>query len=157
MGDKTGEAWSYLYLGNAYSLMGQLEDAKRAFEQATNLRTELGQLSLAIEPIAGLIQVALSMNDIPLASRLLEQIMIHLAEGGTLEGTEDPLRVYLACYNVLERIKDERSVQILNKAMQLLETEISQISDEQSRRRYINNVPWRRTIEQLWLTRKATF
>jgi tetratricopeptide (TPR) repeat protein len=153
-GDKPGEAWSYLYLGHAYSLMGQLEGAKKAFEQALNLRRELRQPALATEPIAGLIQVALRMKDIPFASRLLKELMLYLSEGGTLEGTEEPLRVYLACYNALERIGDPRSAQILETAMQLLEAQVSKIKDEQSRRMYIENVPWRRELEQIWLAKK---
>jgi len=153
-GDKPSEAWSYLYLGHAYFLIGQLKEAKISFEHALNLRRELGQPSLATEPIAGLIQVALRTNEIPPAIRLMEELMLYLSEGGTLEGTEEPLRVYLACYKALERIGDLRSVQILETAMQLLEAQVSKLNNEQSRRMYIENVPWRRAIEQSWLAGK---
>jgi len=153
--DKTAEAWSYLYLGYAYSLSAQLEKAKKAFDEALNIRRELGQSGLAMEPIAGLIQVALQINDILLAKSLMEEIMGYLSEGATLDTTEEPLRVYLACYNVLERIRDPRSVQILDKAKQLLEAQVSKFNDEQSRRTYIDNIPWRRAIESTWLAKQA--
>ncbi|HEX9839802.1 MAG TPA: tetratricopeptide repeat protein, partial [Anaerolineales bacterium] len=109
VGDRPGEAWSYLYLGHAFSLMGQFDQAQKAYQQTLNIRNQLGQSALATEPIAGLIQVALRMNDISLASRLMEDTVNYLSEGGTLEGTEEPLRVYLACYDVLERMADARA------------------------------------------------
>lgn len=153
--DKPGEAWSYLYLGHAFSLMGQYEDAKIAFEQALNFRRELRQPALATEPMAGLIQVALHKKDFPFANRLTEELMGYLAEGGTLEGTEEPLRVYLACYNTLDKIGDPRSAKVLEAAMNLLEAQVSKIHDEQSRRMYIENFPWRRKLEEIWRSRKG--
>ncbi len=154
LGDRPGEAWSYLYLGHAFSLMGQFDEAQKAYQQTLNIRNELRQSALATEPIAGLIQVALRMNDISLASRLMEDIVNYLSDGGTLEGTEEPLRVYLACYYVLERMADARATGLLQTAMQLLEAQASKIDDEQSRRTYIENVPWRRAIESAWLAKK---
>jgi predicted ATPase/class 3 adenylate cyclase len=156
-GDKTAEAWAYLYLGYAYSLSAQFEDAKTAFENAVNIRRELGQPSLITEPIGGLIQVAIQMNNHAVAAKLMEELMSYLTEGAALDATEEPLRVYLACYKVLERMGDPRAIQILDKARQLLETQVSKINNEQSRRTFIKNVPWRRAIEEAWLERKAKF
>ena len=154
VGDRPGEAWSYLYLGHAFSLMGQFDEAQKAYQQTLNIRNEFGQSALATEPIAGLIQVALRKNDISLASRLMEDIVNYLSEGGTLEGTEEPLRVYLACYYVLERMADVRAAGLLQTAMRLLEAQTAKIDDELARRTYIENVPWRRAIETAWLAKK---
>jgi tetratricopeptide (TPR) repeat protein len=153
--DKTAEAWSYLYLGHAYSLTAQFENAKKAFENALDIRRELGQFALATEPIAGLMQAALQMNDIAPAKRWLDEIMDYLSAGASLDTTEEPLRVYLACYNILERLDDRRSAQILAKAIQLLEVQVSKLKDEQTRRRYVENIPWRRAIESAWLRKKT--
>jgi len=155
--DKPAEAWSYLYLGHAYSLMGQLEEAKLAFAQALNLRRQLRQPALATEPLAGLLQLALGMKDLLAASRLVEELMAYLSEGGTLEGTEEPLRVYLVCYQALESIGDPRSTPILETAIQFLQAQVSKIHDEQSRRMYIENVPWRRELEGIWQAKRANF
>jgi class 3 adenylate cyclase/tetratricopeptide (TPR) repeat protein len=153
-GDKTAEAWSTLYLGHAYLLSSRLEDAKTAFAKALDIRRELGQVSLAAEPAAGIIQVALRIDDISLATTLTEELMDYISKEASLEATEEPLRVYLACYNVLERIGDVRSVQVLEQAMQLLKAQVSKFNDEHSRRMYIDNIPWRRAIEQAWLSRR---
>jgi tetratricopeptide (TPR) repeat protein len=148
--DKQSEAWSWLYLGHAYLMGKRWDEAKNSYEQALSIRTKLGQSSLATEPIAGIIQVSLRTNDLIHARNLMEELLQYFADGGTLEGTEEPLRVYLACYNVLEKIGDLRSTMILERAMQLLEAQVSKLKDEQSRRMYIDNVPWRRAIERLW-------
>jgi tetratricopeptide (TPR) repeat protein len=153
-GDKTAEAWVYLYLGYAYSLHGQFDEAKTAFGQGWSFRKELGQPSLAMEPIAGLIQVALQLNDLLAARNLTEELMRYLLQEGVPDATEEPLRVYLVCFEALEKLGDPRSIQILNIAMELLESQISKINDEQTRRRYIENVPWRQAIERAWLAKR---
>jgi hypothetical protein len=94
------------------------------------------------------------MNNISLASHWMSEIMNHLFSGGSLDGTEEPLKVYLACYQVLERTGDPRAMVVLQTAMQLLEAQASKINDEHSRRLFIENVPWRRGIEQIWLAKK---
>jgi tetratricopeptide (TPR) repeat protein len=151
--DKQSEAWSWLYLGYAYLADGELENARTAFEQALNLRRERGQHSLATEPAAGLIQVALRVDDLPLASRLTDEILSYLSADGTLEGAEEPARVYLACYSALERTGDSRASVLLDTAMHMLESQILKLNDEQARRMYIQNVPWRWAIEQTWLAK----
>ena len=148
--DLPGEAWSYLYLGHAFTLMGKLDEAQKAYQHSLDLRKELGQPAFATEPIAGLIQVALRMNDVSLASRWMEDIVKYLSEGGNLEGTEEPLRVYLACYIVLERLVDTRANGLLQTAMSLLESQVSKIDDEYARRTYVESVPWRRAIDGAW-------
>jgi class 3 adenylate cyclase/tetratricopeptide (TPR) repeat protein len=153
-GDRTAEAWSTLYLGHAYLLSSRFEDAKTAFAKALDIRRELGQVSLGTEPAAGIIQVALRMDDIFLATSLMEELMDYISRDAALEATEEPLRVYLACYSVLERIGDLRSIGILEQAEHLLEAQVSKLNDEQARRMYIDNIPWRRAIEQAWLNRR---
>jgi hypothetical protein len=94
------------------------------------------------------------MNDLSLAKGLMEKLLSYLFDGAPLDAIEEPLRVYLACYNVLDLLEDSRSLQILIKAMELLEAQLSKINDEKARRMYIENVPWRRAIESAWLAQK---
>jgi hypothetical protein len=101
-----------------------------------------------MEATAGLVQVALERGDDSAASRHAEVILSHLADGGTLDGAEEPLRIYLACYLALKKMQDPRARDIMQTAAHLLETQVSHIHDEETRRRYVDNVPWRREI---WL------
>jgi predicted ATPase/class 3 adenylate cyclase len=155
IGERSGEAWSHLYLGHAYALAMEFEKAQSAYADSIRIRRELGQPGFAIEPTAGLIQVALDRNDLVLALQHTEEILMYLAEGGTLEGTEEPLRIYLACYNALEKGKDPRSHDVLQDAIHLLEAQISRLRDDADRRMYIQNVPWRLAIQKARETLKS--
>lgn len=153
--DKGAEAWSYLYLGHAYSLMSQFEDAENSFQEALKIRKDLGQYALATEPIAGLIQVALQMTEVTVVKRLAEELINYMSEFAIVNATEEPLRVYLACYNALEAIADPRSSQVLEQGVRLLTAQVSKIKDEEARRMYIDNVPWRRAIQREWSAKKG--
>ena len=148
--DKVAKAWAHLYMGNAYALTGEYAMAREGFQRSLDLRREMGQHTFATEPLAGLINLALQENNLTLAGQLAEEIMQYLSGGGSLEGIEEPLRVYHACYNALEIIKDPRSGEILHKAYLLLEEQVSKLKDETSRRMYIDNVPWRKAIKDAW-------
>jgi tetratricopeptide (TPR) repeat protein len=147
--ERAGEAWAMLYMGNAYLLQHQPNRAQTAYRKSLEIRKELGQPSLSMEPIAGLVESFLLANDIESASQEAEKILTFLASGLTLDGTEEPLRVYYACYRLLEKKQDPRARQILQSAVKLLDAQVSALKDETARNRYIENIPWRRAIRDL--------
>ncbi|MDQ3006374.1 MAG: tetratricopeptide repeat protein, partial [Chloroflexota bacterium] len=144
--ERAGEAWAMLYMGHAYLLHNELEMAQSAYRNSLEIRKELGQPSLSMEPIAGLVETFLLADDLESAAREAEKILTFLESGSTLDGTEEPLRVYYACYRLLEKRQDPRARQILQTAMKLLEAQVSVFNDETARNRYIENIPWRRAI-----------
>ena len=150
IGERSGEAWSLLYLGYANLLEKNYDVAKDFFQESVTIRAELGQESLAFEPAAGLIQVALETDDLATASSETEEILQHLENGGSFEGTEEPLRIYLACYRALEKLRDPRSPEVLHGAVELLETQVSKLPDTEASWMFIQNVPYRRDIQDAW-------
>jgi predicted ATPase/class 3 adenylate cyclase len=148
--ERSGEAWSYLYLGHAYESVKEFGKAELAYADSIHIREELGQPGLAMEPTAGLIQVALDRDHLALALRHTEAILAFLAGGGTFEGAEEPLRIYLACYHALEKAKDPRARDVLQNAKHLLEAQVSKFRDDTARRMYVQNVPWRLAIQNAW-------
>jgi tetratricopeptide (TPR) repeat protein len=144
--DRSAEAWAQLYMGHAYATLQKYSDARDAFNRSIDLRSELGQPSLSMEPLAGLVEVALLAGDIPSASRQVERILSYLGNGGSLDGTDEPLRVYHACYNFLEKQKDPRAWLVLQTANQVLEAQVSKFKDERSRKSFVENFPWRKAI-----------
>ena len=145
--ERSGEAWAYLYLGHAYALVKEFGKAERAYADSIHIREELGQPGLAMEPTAGLIQVALDTDTLTLALQHTEAILAFLTGGGALEGAEEPLRIYLACYNALKKGKDPRARDVLQEAIHLLDAQVSRFRDEAARRMYVQNVPWRLAIQ----------
>ena len=154
IGERSCEAWSLLYMGYAFLLARDYMNSRSTFQQALRV-SELAQPNLISEIVAGLIYVALELDDIPAASRETERILAHIDKGNTFEGSEEPMRIYLACYQALERQKDARAIILLREAAQLLESQLSNFKDEEARRMYVENVPWRRAIHEAWQTVQA--
>ncbi|HSL45615.1 MAG TPA: tetratricopeptide repeat protein [Anaerolineales bacterium] len=147
--DRSGEGWARLYMGHAHLLLNESEMAKSAFERAIEIRKELDQPVLSMEAIAGLAEVYMQVRDLESAFREVEKIMAFLEGGSSLNGTEEPLRVYYVCYRVLAQKEDPRSRQVLQTAIQLLKTQLSKLGDDMTRTNYIENIPWRRAIWNL--------
>ncbi len=150
-GDRGAQAWSLLYMGYAYLLQSHLALAENAFRQSILIREDMQQPVLKTEPQAGLIHTFLAMDKPELALTEAATIIPYLQNGNALQGAEEPLRVYYACYLVLERLKDPRSKAVLQSAMQILETQASKLRDDTSRKIFIENVPWRLAIRRAWL------
>ena len=69
--------------------------------------------------MAGLDRVALSCGDIETATAHVEEIIDHIATGN-LDGTGDPIEIYLTCCRVLQEAGDPRARAILDKAYRFL-------------------------------------
>lgn len=144
--DRSGEAWAMLYLGHAHLLRDEFDPAYKAYQTSINIREDLDQPTLSMEPLAGLVAVDLKRDDLESAGQSAEKILHFLDEGFTLDGVEEPLRILYTCYLYLLERKDPRSNLILQKAKDMLETQASKFIDEGERKRYIENIPWRRAI-----------
>jgi predicted ATPase/class 3 adenylate cyclase len=153
--DRSSEAWSLLYGGYAHLLLKDLQQAEESFRQSIAIRDELGQPSLKTEPAAGLIETLLLRESNVPAVIETERILTFLENGGTLEGTEEPLRVYYACYLALEKTKDPRARRLLESAVRLLEAQVSKLRDEGSRQQFVENVSWRAALRQAWRVQSA--
>jgi hypothetical protein len=119
------------------------------------LRRELGQHGLAIDDLAGLAGVALTLGD---AERALEQAAEILAwiEVNGSAGIEYPLQVYLTCYRTLQVTAGgdptvvARAHSLLADAHKLLMERAADISDEALRRKFLANVKTNREILSVW-------
>ncbi len=103
---------------------------------------------MALEAVAGLIETDLASNNLSRAMERVEEILAHLANDGTLEGTEEPLRIYFVCYRALENNRDPRASNILAKALELLDSQVSKLRDESARLNFVQNVPWRLALQK---------
>ncbi len=148
LGDRTGEAWAYFCLGYAYLLNDKFEEASQSFLKSIEIRMEIKAAVLVIEARAGLIQTYLKMGDQISAQNEAERILQYMNENKSFEGAEEPLRIFLAAFQVLEKTKDPRILVVLQNAIQLLNMQVSKLRSEDARRMYVENVPWRRAILQ---------
>jgi hypothetical protein len=73
-----------------------------------------------------------------------------MAAGGSFDGTEEPLRLPLTCYQVLSAAGDPRAAEVLANAHAELLKQADRISDPQARRSFLQNVPHNREIVAAW-------
>lgn len=155
LGHVEAMAEGLVWLGHAWLGLSQPEEALGAYHEAVALRQELNQPILAMGAKAGIARVAVAQGDLAVALEHTNEIVSYLADGGSLQGTWEPMRIYLTCYQVLQLAGDPRAEGILETAFKLLQEQASRIPDEAYRRLFLENVSWHREIMRAWQARDA--
>ncbi|MBN1485819.1 MAG: tetratricopeptide repeat protein [Chloroflexia bacterium] len=145
IGDRSSEGYTLTFLGQAQLGLGRLDEAAKLYQQSLDLRRELGEHHLATESLAGLAQVRLAQGDLERARCHTEEIL-HYLDGASLQGTEQTVRICLACYQVLRASSDSRAPEILHAAYRLLQEQAARIDDEELRCSFLHNVAAHRAI-----------
>lgn len=137
IGDESLQARALTHLGYALTKLKRTTEAADAFEQALALRRKLEQHTDALEPLAGLAQLALSAGTPGRAREYVELILNQLTDhplGGTME---QPFRVHLTCYQVLRAVGDSRAAAVLQRAREQLHAQAATL-DEPTRRLFFD-------------------
>lgn len=145
LGERDTQAYAYFCMGQAFSSLGDLAAAAAAYRQALALRNQLGQQNQALEPLAGLAHLYLTVGDRVEAQKLVEQILPHLQEDA-LAGIVELIRLYLTCYHVLQAQQDARAGAVLVDGARILQARAANISDPAARRSYLHNVTAHREL-----------
>jgi class 3 adenylate cyclase/tetratricopeptide (TPR) repeat protein len=136
--------------GQAALAMGDAGQAAVHLSAACDAFVGLGLAQLAVEAQASLAQVALSRGDLAQAMALAEAVLAELQRGLGLDGTEEPLRVHLACWQALHAAGDARAGAVLHAAWQQLDARAAGLQDETARHTYLQRVPHHRALLQAW-------
>lgn len=145
LGDRPVCSDALTNLGHALAGLGRLTDAAEAYGRALELRRELGEHNRAMESLSGLASVSLARGETAVARLHVEEILDHL-ESKSLDGADEPFRVYLTCHRVLQATDDPRAQQLLAAAYDLLQQRASMIGDEQLQQSFLENIPQHRAI-----------
>jgi hypothetical protein len=100
---------------------------------------------MASEPQAGMARIALAKGDAARALVHVEAILRFL-ETRVLAGPDEPFRIALTCYRVLEANSDPRAVGVLRVAQQRLLERADAIADPALRRSFLENVATHREL-----------
>lgn len=149
LGDHNNEGNALTNLGHALAAIGDADAAVEAYQRALALRRERGQTRLAMETLAGLARVRLSQSQPVEAVRLVDEILTYL-EGNTLDGDDDPFRVWLTCYQVLSANQDQRGLAILARAYNGLQERASRIGDPELQLSFLENVITHQELVAAW-------
>lgn len=150
IGDRLNQGYACTNLGHALVGLDNLEGAFAAYQDALALRRDLGQDNLAVEPLAGLARVSRAQGKPVQAVSYIEQVLEHLETNPGLDGTDEPLRVYLSCYRVLYDMQDARAGGLLTKGYKLLQEQAARIEDEEARRTFLENANTQQEIAEIY-------
>lgn len=145
LGEQHIRANALTNLGHARAALGDLAGAATAHRDALVARRAAGEKTRGLENLAGLAEIALAAGDLAQARQHVEEILAHLATG-SVDGAEEPLRIYLTCYRVLQASSDPRATGVLETAQRLLAARAAQIADPALRRSYLEEVPVHRAL-----------
>ena len=149
-------AYARLVGGHAELALGRFKFAADAYSQSRDLLLELQmRRQQVLDPVAGLARVALARGDVPAALEQVELILAHMAEGGNFDGTEEPLRLPLTCYQVLHAACDPRTDAVLASAHAELTKRAEFITDLSARNSFLHNVPHNRELIAAWSRRMS--
>jgi tetratricopeptide (TPR) repeat protein len=145
-GDRRTQGYALTALGHALTGQGDWAGSLAAYQEALAIRRELGESSLVMETLAGLARVQLARGDAAAAWGPAQEIAAYLEAGGTVDGADEPLRIHLSCWQALAAHGDPRGAGILATAHRLLQERAAQLADENSRRSFLEQVPYHREV-----------
>jgi predicted ATPase len=139
------EADAWMVQGHALAALHRLDEANTAYREALTIWEQVKKRHRTQEALAGLAQVHLAQGNHQQARHTVEQILGSL-EHGSLDGANEPFRVYLTCYQVLRASGDTRAAPVLQSAFDLLTTRAEAIPDPHKRQRFLERVPVHRAL-----------
>lgn len=134
-------------IGLALSELSQFDAATEVFQFSLAGRMALGHLNLSLEPRAGLINIALQKQRPADAEEHVEAIVTHLEEG-TLDGTDQPFRIFWICYQALLSTNPLLAKQVLLKAKSELSVCADKIAASEMRRSFLQNITFHRFLRE---------
>lgn len=139
------EGYALTNLGHILSELGRWQQAEEAYQAALALRQQHDETVLQLETCAGLARLALTRGDLSAAQDWIAPILDHL-QSQTLDGCEEPLRIYLTCYHVLKALQDQRTDPFAQQMYGHLHERAQRISDRELQRSFLEKVPYHREI-----------
>lgn len=144
-------AYARLVAGHAELGLDRYEAARQAYAES---RDQLQGLKMrpqqVLDPTSGLARVALAQGMYAVAMAHVEEILNHMASGGSFDGAEEPLLLPLTCYQVLLAVGDVRAGSVLAEAHAELQTQAARIGDSEARQGFLENVAHNRAILRSW-------
>ncbi len=148
--DPSREAIVLCQLGGAELALGRHAPAATAFERAHALAL-MNHGPIRHDAAAGLARVALARGNVADALASVEGVLGHLADGGTLDGTDMRQQIRLTCHRVLARAGDRRTADLLATAHAELQARAAAITDPALRNSFLENIPEHREIAAAWV------
>ena len=154
--DRWGEAAALRVAGQASQALGDAATATEMLVASRDLFDKLEMPHLAIEAIAASAGASLARGDTDRALAHVDEILDRQSAGARLEGTDEPMRIRLMCWQVLEAVGDKRAPDMLATSWRELSSRAERIADPAHRHAFLEAVPFHRAIVAAWEAHQAT-
>jgi ATP/maltotriose-dependent transcriptional regulator MalT len=134
---------------HAHVALGEWDDGAACYRASLALFREIGRSTMVAEPLAGLARIALARGDVEGAMATIAEVRAHFDAGGSVDGTEDPLWIYLTCHQVLAAAGEPKAADFLRRAHALVTARAAPLGDAE-RATFLANVPSHRAIVDAW-------
>ena len=148
-GERSKEGFAWTHIGHAYAGLGEYEAAREAYETAVAIRAELGQAHMLGVNWSGLAEVALQAGDTARAFSFVEQLLDAIAQGKS-GGTRESGRAEWSCFQILQAVGDERANEVLETAVNRIQTVARGIRSRTQQHDYLNKVLTHRRLLAVW-------
>ena len=148
-GTRSIEGTTLARLGHAFHGLADLDGAEAAYRSALSVQLETNPGGRALDPLAGLVHVALARAD-RAGIRSHADTLVAALDGGVGAWSNDLPDALLNCYLALHGAGDTRAVQVLEIAGTCLENHAAQIGDAATRVAFLQDVPVHRALLAAW-------
>jgi class 3 adenylate cyclase/tetratricopeptide (TPR) repeat protein len=145
-GDRWAEAAAQRVAGQAALAQGRADDAAARLQAAQAQFEALGQPALALEAVAARAELALAQGALDEAAAHARAVLVALDGGLSLEGTDEPLRVWCSTWRALQAAGDERAAEVLARGRAELQRRAAAIASSARRGHFLRAVPVHRAL-----------
>lgn len=139
------EQWLLIGLGHALTVLNDWEAARHCYQQAIAFHEETNWVYRTADAHAGLAALLLTQNEVVAALPHSEAALAILGRQG-LAASKEPFRIYWTGVCVLEANHDQRAVEVLRTASQMLQATAQKLEDATLRRAFLEEVDVNRQI-----------
>jgi DNA-binding SARP family transcriptional activator/predicted ATPase/Tfp pilus assembly protein PilF len=134
------QAFARLFLAHNLAGLERWVEARQAYSQAQAAWQALGEEIRRVEAQAGVARTAWHLADMTGAAGVVNEILTYL-QGHTADGADDPVLIYLTCYDILKQMADERAAGVLADGRAFLQSRAARIQDPVRRQAFLDDIP----------------
>lgn len=140
IGDTRACGNAMTYLGHALAALDKPEEAIDHYEHVVMQYASLHQSHLALDALAGLARVAMQQDNLVHALEYVSMILTHM-QTESLDGTSEPFRIALSCYQVLHACDDSRAHNVFANAYNDLYAQAERIENDERKQLFLYCIP----------------
>jgi tetratricopeptide (TPR) repeat protein/class 3 adenylate cyclase len=145
IGHRDGESFLLNTLAQAQAAEGNAEASQATFLEALEIWESLEPMVYALDAYAGLAEIALARDDVPLAMSRVAPILDFLDAHPTQRGAPSALNGAYSAYRILHRAGDPRAKAVLLAARAALEERANKLNETQ-RDAFLTNIRINRLV-----------